>query len=107
MQEGDTDSTHRLVGGLGVHQLADHKYSQIAIAAILFTSQLMPICWQWWYCRLAASTVNKFTMSKLRILESFTLYLRNTWILNLRAIENCVCSIRSIERKVRYILRTV
>jgi hypothetical protein len=44
---------------------------------------------------------------KLRILENFVLYLRNTWSLNLRAIESCVCSIRSIERKVRSILRTV
>ncbi len=44
---------------------------------------------------------------KLSILENFTLYLRNTWSLNLRAIESCVCSIRSIERKMRSILRTV
>jgi hypothetical protein len=44
---------------------------------------------------------------KLRILLNFTLYLRNTWSLNLRAIESCVCSIRSIERKMRSILRTV
>jgi len=44
---------------------------------------------------------------KLCILENFTLYLRNTWSLNLRAIESCVCSIRSIERKMRSILRTV
>jgi hypothetical protein len=44
---------------------------------------------------------------KLRILENFTLYLRNTWSLNLRAIESCVCSIRSIGRKMRSILRTV
>jgi len=35
------------------------------------------------------------------------LYLRNTWSLNLRAIESCVCSIRSIESKMRFILQTV
>ena len=44
---------------------------------------------------------------KFCILENFTLYLRNTWSLNLRAIESCVCSIRSIERKMGPILRTV
>jgi hypothetical protein len=36
---------------------------------------------------------------KLRILENFTLYLRNSWSLNLRAIENCICGLRSIERQ--------
>jgi hypothetical protein len=40
---------------------------------------------------------------KLCILENFALYLRNTWSLNLRAIESCVCSIRSM----RSISRTV
>ena len=44
---------------------------------------------------------------KLRILENFTLYLRNSWSLNLRAIENCICGLRSIGRKMRSILRTV
>ncbi len=44
---------------------------------------------------------------KLRILEIFTLYLRNSWSLNLRAIENCICGLRSIERNMRFILRTV
>ncbi len=44
---------------------------------------------------------------KLRILENFTLYLRNSWSLNLRAIENCICGLRSIGRKMRFILRTV
>ncbi len=42
---------------------------------------------------------------KLRILQNFTLYLRNSWSLNLRAIENCICGLRSIERKMRSILR--
>ncbi len=44
---------------------------------------------------------------KLCILENFTLYLRNSWSLNLRAIESCICGLRSIERKMRSILRTV
>ncbi len=44
---------------------------------------------------------------KLRILENFTLYLRNSWSLNLRAIENCICGLCSIGRKMRSILRTV
>ncbi len=44
---------------------------------------------------------------KLRILENFTLYLRNSWSLNLRAIESCICGLRSIERKMRSILQTV
>ncbi len=54
-------------------------------------------------------TVSSLSVSsvKLRILENFMLYLRNTWSLNLRAIESCVCSIRSIECKMRSILRTV
>jgi hypothetical protein len=43
----------------------------------------------------------------LRILENFTLYLRNSLSLNLRAIENCICGLRSIGRKMRFILRTV
>jgi hypothetical protein len=34
-------------------------------------------------------------------------YLRNGWNVNLRAIENCIFSIRSIERNMRPILRTV
>jgi hypothetical protein len=33
-------------------------------------------------------------------LECFTLYLRNRQSGNLRAIENCVCSIRSLERNM-------
>jgi hypothetical protein len=44
---------------------------------------------------------------KLRTLENFTLYLRNSWSLNLRAIENCICGLRSIGRKMRSILRIV
>ncbi len=44
---------------------------------------------------------------KLCILENFTLYLRNSWSLNLRAIENCICGLHSIGRKMRSILRTV
>jgi hypothetical protein len=40
------------------------------------------------------------------ILESFTLYLRNYMCVILRAIENCVCSIRCIGRKMRPILQT-
>jgi hypothetical protein len=44
---------------------------------------------------------------KLRILENFTLYLRNRQSGNLRAIESCVCSIRSIERNMMSFLRTV
>jgi hypothetical protein len=47
------------------------------------------------------------TSVKLRILQNFTLYLRNSWSINLRAIENCICGLRSIERKMRSILRTV
>ncbi len=43
----------------------------------------------------------------LRILPNFTLYLRNSWSINLRAIENCICGLRSIECKMRSILRTV
>jgi hypothetical protein len=34
-------------------------------------------------------------------------YLRNGWSVNLRAIEKCIFSIRSIERNMRSILRTV
>ena len=44
---------------------------------------------------------------KLRILENFTLYPRNSLSLNLRALENCICGLRSIGRKMRSILRTV
>ncbi len=44
---------------------------------------------------------------KLCFLENFTLYLRNSWSLNLRAIESCICGLRPIERKMRSILRTV
>ncbi len=44
---------------------------------------------------------------KLRILECFTLYLRNRQSGNLQAIENCICGLRSIERNMRSILRTV
>ncbi len=44
---------------------------------------------------------------KLRTLENFTLYLRNRQSVNLRAIESCVCSIRSIERNMMSFLRTV
>jgi hypothetical protein len=44
---------------------------------------------------------------KLRILENLTLYLCNSLSLNLRAIENCICGLRSIGCKMRSILRTV
>ncbi len=44
---------------------------------------------------------------KLRILQNFTVYLRNSWSINLPAIENCICGLHSIERKMRSILRTV
>ncbi len=44
---------------------------------------------------------------KLRTLEYITLYLRNRQSGNLRAIESCVCSIRSIERNMMSFLRTV
>jgi hypothetical protein len=44
---------------------------------------------------------------KLHILENFTLYLRNSCSLNLRAIENCICGLRSIGHNMRSILRTV
>jgi hypothetical protein len=44
---------------------------------------------------------------KLRVLENFMLYLRYSWSFNLRAIESCICGLRSIERKMRSILRTV
>jgi hypothetical protein len=44
---------------------------------------------------------------KFRSLENFTLYLRNSLSLNLRAIENCICGLRSIGRKMRSILQTV
>ncbi len=44
---------------------------------------------------------------KLRTLEYFMLYLRNRQSGNLRAIESCVCSIRSIERNMMPFLRTV
>jgi hypothetical protein len=37
----------------------------------------------------------------------FTSYLRNGWSVKLRAIENCVFIISSIERNMRPILRTV
>jgi hypothetical protein len=43
----------------------------------------------------------------LRILECFTLYLRNRQSGNLRALENCICGLRSIERNMRSFLRTV
>ncbi len=36
------------------------------------------------------------SLSVLHILENFTLYLRNSWSLNLRAIENCICGLRSL-----------
>ncbi len=39
-------------------------------------------------------------------LGGFTSYLRNGWSVNLRAIENCIFSIHSIERNMRPILRT-
>jgi hypothetical protein len=44
---------------------------------------------------------------KLRILQNFTLNLRNSWSINLRAIENCICGQRSTESKMRSILWTV
>jgi hypothetical protein len=44
---------------------------------------------------------------KFRTLEYFTLYLRNRQSGNLKAIESCVCSIRSIERNMLSFLRTV
>ncbi len=44
---------------------------------------------------------------KLRFLQNFTLHLRNSWSLNLRAIESCICGLRPIERKMRSFLRTV
>ncbi len=37
----------------------------------------------------------------------FMSYLRNGWSVKLRAIENCIFSIRSIECNMRPILRTV
>ncbi len=43
----------------------------------------------------------------LRRLECFTSYLRNGQSGNLRAIENCICGLRSIERNMRAFLRTV
>ncbi len=43
----------------------------------------------------------------VHIFQDFTLYLRNCRRLNLRAIENCICGLRSIERNMRFILRTV
>jgi hypothetical protein len=61
------------------------------------------MCWLF-FCRQGASNV------RLRLcgfLGSFTLYLRNGWSVNLRAIENCIFSIRSIERNMRPILRAV
>jgi hypothetical protein len=42
---------------------------------------------------------------KITFLENFTLYLRNSRSLNLRAIESCICGLRPIERKMRSILR--
>jgi hypothetical protein len=45
--------------------------------------------------------------TELYILESFTLYLRNYMGVILRAIENCVCSIRCIGREMRPISQTV
>jgi hypothetical protein len=57
-------------------------------------------------CALSLSSLCVSSV-KLRVLENFTLNLRNTWSLNIRAIESCVCSIRSIERKMWSILRTV
>ncbi len=44
---------------------------------------------------------------KLRTLKYFTLYLRNHQNGNLRAIESCICGIRSIERNMMSFLRTV
>ncbi len=44
---------------------------------------------------------------KLRTLENFTPYLRNRQSGNLRAIESCICSIRSIEGNMMSFLRTV
>ncbi len=38
-------------------------------------------------------------------MQGFTSYLRNGWSVNLRAIENCIFSIRSIQRNMRPILR--
>jgi hypothetical protein len=40
---------------------------------------------------------------KCKMAEKSSLSVRNTWSLNLRAIENCICSIRSIERKMKHI----
>jgi hypothetical protein len=43
----------------------------------------------------------------LRRLECFTSYLRNGQSGNLRAIENCICGLRSIKRNMRTFLQTV
>jgi hypothetical protein len=47
------------------------------------------------------------TNVNLRRLECFTSYLRNGQSGNLRAIENCICGLRSMERNMRAFLRTV
>ncbi len=75
---------------------------------------------QWWSCRLQIQRLlvrlppvlfslpsHGAPSVKLRILQNFTLYLRNSCSLNLRAIENCICGLCSIERNMRSILRTV
>ncbi len=64
----------------------------------------------WWFAPSPCSLVfrgHRASNVKLRILECFTLYLRNRQSGNLRAIENCICGLRSIERNMRSFLRTV
>ncbi len=61
---------------------------------------------QWKSCRLQIPS-HSVPSVKLCFLQNFTLYLRNSWSLNLRATESCICGLRPIERKMRSILQTV
>jgi hypothetical protein len=60
----------------------------------------------WWFAPCLCSSVysNNGTPSlKLRISVWFTVHLRDGWSLNLRAIENCIFCLCSIEHKMRSI----
>jgi hypothetical protein len=64
----------------------------------------------WWFaprlCYLVFSGHGALNV-KLRTLECFTLYLRNRQSWNLRAIESCVCIIRSMARNMTSFFWTV
>ncbi len=48
-------------------------------------------------CWITLNLCHGASSVKLRILECFTLYLPNGRGINLRAIKNCICDLRSID----------